>query len=170
METCQCPCWLPRGVEQVITLFQTWSSLTVIDEVIVSRNATVFEFNPWEMGSWDPQVLGMAPMRYVGSEFDNGKLKGSCVRGFDNLGFVMGTSSSLWNEFAVALLGTSGDGILAGIIQKVHDFATGLAKTEDDIANWTPNPFYKWNEEKNKAHSAKSLTLADGGEDYQNVP
>lgn len=29
-------------------------------ETVVSTNATVFEMNPWELGSWDPTLYGFA--------------------------------------------------------------------------------------------------------------
>jgi lysophospholipase len=139
-------------------------------EILLPRNTTVFEFNPWEMGSWDPELFGMAPMKYVGSRFENGKVNGACVRGFDNLGFIMGTSSSLWNEFAIALLGSHPTGILASLTNKLHDLAIDISSSNNDIANWNPNPFFGWNSGKNKGEKAHTLTLADGGEDYQNIP
>ena len=79
-------------------------------EVIISNNATVYEFNPWEMGSFDPTVYGFAPMRYVGSNFPAGVLPNDqkCIEGFDNTGFVMGTSSSLFNQFILDLNTTIG--------------------------------------------------------------
>ncbi|KAH7017943.1 acyl transferase/acyl hydrolase/lysophospholipase [Microdochium trichocladiopsis] len=68
----------------------------------VSSNSTVFEFNPWELGSWDPTVYGFTPLEYLGSNFTNSTVSNAtsqqCVRGFDQYGFVMGTSSSLFNE------------------------------------------------------------------------
>merc|ERR1712144_35117 len=36
---------------------------------IISLNSTVFEFNPFEMGSWDPVIYGFAPTEYLGSNF-----------------------------------------------------------------------------------------------------
>jgi lysophospholipase len=140
------------------------------DQIIVSRNTTVFEFNPFEMGSWDPQLWGMAPMKFVGSRFERGVVSGACTRGFDNLGFVMGTSSSLFNEFAVALAQNDSTGIFAGLLSKLRDLAIDISHKNNDIANWTPNPFYQWNEEKNRGDASHTLTLADGGEDYQNIP
>ena len=122
------------------------------------------------MGSWDPQLFGMAPMKYVGSKFENGKVNGACVRGFDNLGFIMGTSSSLWNEFAVALVSSQPSGIWEFLANKIHDLANDISKSENDIANWSPNPFFGWNSGSNKGVTSHTLTLADGGEDYQNIP
>lgn len=68
---------------------------------IVSLNATNYEINPWEMGSFDPTVFGFAPTEYLASNFSAGVVPsgGSCVQGFDNAGYMMGTSSSLFNTF-----------------------------------------------------------------------
>lgn len=68
---------------------------------IVSLNATNYEINPWEMGTFDPTVFGFAPTQYLASNFSAGVVPtdGKCVQGFDNAGYMMGTSSSLFNTF-----------------------------------------------------------------------
>lgn len=39
------------------------------------------------------------PLKFLGSNFTNGSLiSGERVFGFDNVGFIMGTSSSLFNQ------------------------------------------------------------------------
>lgn len=70
------------------------------EELVVGSNSTVYELSPWEFGSFNPTIYGFAPLEYLGSPFENGNLphNASCVRGFDNAGFVMGTSSSLFNK------------------------------------------------------------------------
>jgi lysophospholipase len=76
---------------------------------IVSLNSTVYEFNPFELGSWDPTTFGFAPLRYVGSNFSAGLVpsNGKCVEGFDQSGFVMGTSSTLFNTFIININSTA---------------------------------------------------------------
>lgn len=61
----------------------------------------MYEFNPYEMGSWDPTTFGFAPTAYLASNFSAGVIPpgGKCVRGFDSLSYVFGTSSSLFNAF-----------------------------------------------------------------------
>lgn len=68
---------------------------------IVSLNATNYEINPWEMGSFDPTVYGFAPTKYLASNFSGGVVPddGKCVEGFDNVGYMLGTSSTLFNDF-----------------------------------------------------------------------
>lgn len=90
---------------------------------IVSLNATNYEINPWEMGSFDPTVYGFAPTRYLASNFSAGEIPsgGSCVQGFDNAGYMMGTSSSLFNTFL-----TTNISEYAGVPQFVADAFTAL--------------------------------------------
>ncbi|KAF2139400.1 uncharacterized protein K452DRAFT_360627 [Aplosporella prunicola CBS 121167] len=138
-------------------------------ETVISSNATNYEFNPWEMGSFDPTVFGFAPMRYVGSDFDGGVISsnGSCVRGFDNVGYVMGTSSTLFNQFLLRLHDYSIPDVLSSVLTNVLE---DIGEDNDDIASWRPNPFYHYNNDTNPNAMTERLTLVDGGEDYQNIP
>ncbi|CAI4218757.1 unnamed protein product [Parascedosporium putredinis] len=106
------------------------------DTKIINLNSTVFEFNPFELGSWDPTLYGFAPLDYIGSNFTGGRVddKGSCVRGFDQLGFVMGTSSSLFN---MALLTDIPDSPLIQPIREV-DVIFAVDSSADTTYNW-PN-------------------------------
>jgi lysophospholipase len=123
------------------------------------------------MGSWDPTLFGMAPLKYVGSKFQQGKIADNqCVTGFDNAAFVMGTSSSLFNAAIGALFDTQMTGILSSVSNVLKDLAEDLHKSDNDIANWSPNPFFGWNSPLYKDAKSDILGLVDGGEDYQNIP
>lgn len=39
---------------------------------VINLNATVFEFNPFEMGSWDPSLNSFANVKYLGTNVSNG--------------------------------------------------------------------------------------------------
>ena len=136
---------------------------------IVSLNSTLFEFNPFELGSWDPTTYGFAPLRYVGSNFSEGVVPsdGNCVEGFDQAGFVMGTSSTLFNQFLLQINGTS---LPSFVVTAVSDILTDLGNDENDIAQYQPNPFLHWNNATNDNAQSTQLTLCDGGEDLQNIP
>lgn len=138
-------------------------------DLIVSLNATVFEFNPFEMGSFDPTTYGFAPLKYIGSNFSGGVLpqEDGCVAGFDNLGFVMGTSSSLFNQIFLNLGSFNLPDFLTSVVTNV---LTRIGKDQNDIADYTPNPFYGYHNETNPSHDHERLTLVDGGEDLQNIP
>ncbi|KAJ6783049.1 hypothetical protein PWT90_01871 [Aphanocladium album] len=144
------------------------------------KNTTIesilFEFNPWELGSTDPGMGGFAPLKFAGSKFNNGTLPDDekCINGFDNVGYVMGTSSSLFNQI---ILRMSSDpekyepkNIPKEVIAFITEFLTKLGDRNDDVADWTPNPFQGWKSGKNYVSDSDTLTLVDGGEDGQNVP
>ena len=61
--------------------------------------ATVYEITPLELASYDPSLSAGMNMTYVGTHLKNGRPETgtSCVVGFDQVGFVMGTSASLFN-------------------------------------------------------------------------
>lgn len=139
--------------------------------IIVSANTTEYEFNPWEMGSWDPTTYGFAPLQYVGSNFSQGILPDDekCVSGFDNVGYVMGTSSTLFNTFFTQFNQTVDlPSFIQDPIQKALDAIGG--RTDEDIATWKPNPFRGFNNATNFNAQTDSLTLVDGGEDLANIP
>lgn len=139
--------------------------------VVVSLNATVYEINPWEIGSFDPTLFGFAPLQYVGSNFSNGEVlaNASCVSGFDQFGYVMGTSSSLFNQFILQNLSSSG--IPSFLVSTIDSLLADLGADDDDIADWAPNPFYGYDATgANYNVNQTTLTLVDGGEDLQNIP
>lgn len=136
---------------------------------IISSNSTVFEITPFEIGSWDNYLRTFADVKYIGTNFSNGKpSNNSCYNGFDNAGFIMGTSSSLFNQFLLQLNSTGLTGKLLSLANKI---LTTLSNDDNDIADYTPNPFRGniWGSSQDLADS-KHLYLVDGGEDLQNVP
>ncbi|KAM7209386.1 lysophospholipase catalytic domain containing protein [Naviculisporaceae sp. PSN 640] len=142
------------------------------NEKIVALNTTVFEFNPFEMGSFDPTVHGFAPTKYLASNFSNGVVPrdGSCVNGFDQLGFVMGTSSSLFNQFLLQNITALDTKIPSVVVSAVTSILNALSDGNNDIAQYSPNPFFKYNPATNPSAESYELSLVDGGEDLQNIP
>ncbi|TID07667.1 Lysophospholipase [Colletotrichum higginsianum] len=139
-------------------------------ERIISLNATVYEFNPFELGTWDNTAFGFAPLRYLASNFSAGRVpdNGSCVRGFDQAGFVMGTSSTLFNQFMLQNISSAG---LPDFIQSaLTSILNILDQDNNDIAQYVPNPFFGWNPRTNLNANQTQLSLVDGGEDLQNIP
>ncbi|EEH18113.1 hypothetical protein PABG_00676 [Paracoccidioides brasiliensis Pb03] len=138
-------------------------------ELFIGGNATVFEFNPFEFGTFDPTVFGFVPLEFLGSKFDAGSLpqSESCVRGFDNAGYIMGTSSSLFNQF---LLNLSGVDIPTFIKDALRSILESIGRNNNDIAAYEPNPFYHYSNNTSPFAKEKSLNVVDGGEDLQNIP
>lgn len=135
--------------------------------IVIPANATVYEFNPYEFGSWDEQVYSFTPTRYLGSSLSNGMpIDGStCVTGYDNVAFTMGTSSSLFNAALTQISGTSSS-ILTTVLKT---FLTDLNQNDDDIAFY-PNPFRGLTTVAQNISNSGNLTLTDGGLDNQNIP
>jgi lysophospholipase len=138
---------------------------------VISLNATVVEFNPFEMGSYDPTIYGFAPMRYLASNFSAGVVPsdGKCVEGFDSASFILGTSSSLFNAFLLQNISAI-NGVPSFLLEAATAVLDGLSENENDIAQYAPNPFLGWNNATNPTHSEFELDLVDGGEDLQNIP
>ena len=138
-------------------------------ELVVGSNSTVYEFNPWEFGTFDPTIYGFAPLQYLGSRFVGGSLPSNetCVRGFDSAGFVIGTSSTLFNQFLLQINTTS----LPSFVKNVFtDILHKLDKSDNDIAAYDPNPFYHYNNHSSPYAQQTELDVVDGGEDLQNIP
>ena len=138
-------------------------------ETLIPGNTTVYEFNPFEFGSWDPTTYGFVPLEFLGSNFSNGVLADSeqCVRGFDNVGYVMGTSSSLFNSFILDVNQTSIPQLAKTF---VNDILGHFSQSNNDIAQYQPNPFYGYHKETSAVYQEPALSLVDGGEDLENIP
>jgi lysophospholipase len=138
-------------------------------ERVVGSNSTVYEFNPWEFGTFDPTVFGFIPLKYLGSRFEGGSLPSNetCISGYDSAGFIIGTSSTLFNQFILQINTTS----LPSFVKDVFtDILSKLDKSDDDIASYDPNPFYHYNNDTSPYAQQEILHLVDGGEDLQNIP
>lgn len=137
---------------------------------IIDSNSTIFEVNPYELGSWDPSVYGFTDVKYLGTNVVNGvPVNNECIGGFDNSGFVIGTSSSLFNEIVIQLQSLSSIG---GLFQSlILSALNGFSSLDVDVSNYGPNPFYGFSAaESNSIVTSETLYLVDGGEDGQNVP
>ncbi|CAI4048201.1 hypothetical protein N7582_004318 [Saccharomyces uvarum] len=171
----------------------TWSSLRDVDvfkngemplpitvadgrypgTTVINLNATLFEFTPFEMGSWDPSLNAFTDVKYLGTEVSNGKPvnKDQCVSGYDNAGFVIATSASLFNEFSLEASTSTYYTIINNFANK---YVNNLSQSDDDIAIYAPNPFKDTTfVDRNYTSSivdADDLFLVDGGEDGQNLP
>lgn len=115
-------------------------------------NNSNFEMTPYEFGSWDPGVSSFSLMKYLGSM--PGSKNDSCVTGFDNEGFLQGTSGD-------------GEGLNCNSqaqLRKLEDKfnITHFNVTQSFFQSQVPNPFYL----DDNAPAVKSfdyLKMADGG-------
>lgn len=148
----------------------------------------IYEFSPWEFGTYDNSIYGFAPLEYLGTRFVNGVVpeNETCVRGYDNAGFIIGTSSDVWNQQGEDIAAT-----LRGIIAEIptnssegaleakefssflEEFLSAVSSTNSTVngpAAYDPNPFYQYNKGSSPFAQDTRLTVVDGGEDYQNIP
>ena len=85
-------------------------------------------------------MKSFSDIQYLGSSVNNGNPNNTdiCVNNFDNAGFIMGTSSSLFNQILLQLDNYSINSIIKMILEKV---LTDVSDEEYDIAVYEPNPF-----------------------------
>jgi lysophospholipase len=126
-------------------------------------NATQYEFHPYEFGSWDEGVSAFTPVKYLGSDLNNGEPEeeGMCILKYDNLGYVLGTSSNIFPAICEALspANSSDDdlsNVLEGFISRVHD------PVFEDLFALYQNPFYNYSR-STRVSEDKELLLLDGG-------
>ncbi|PKI84563.1 lysophospholipase [Malassezia vespertilionis] len=138
-------------------------------ETWVNRNATYFEWNPFEFGSWKHGVNAFFPTSYVGTPMNNGMPAADdkhCINGFDNFGFVVGSSSTLFNAAYLKLLQDNSSSVLKGVL---NSFFHDLDKELNDVAS-VPNPFTGYRKNENPFQVVGDVYLVDGGEANQNIP
>jgi lysophospholipase len=154
---------------------------------IPPANAPFWEFTPYETGSWDSRIAAFTPTKYLGTSIEAGKATGQCTTGYENLGYVAGTSSTLFNDPGIGF--DVPEPTLEGFCQltqpvNVSDTAAAtnaavgalpqsmpaiqFTQVSDLFAEW-PNPFYKFSSSP-LVSAQKNLSLVDGGESGQINP
>jgi lysophospholipase len=115
---------------------------------------------------------GFAPIDYIGTRWENGTIgENQCVTGFDNIGYVVATSASLFNQLYIQLEASSDtSSIVANAIKDAIEKVLGSVSSDrNDIAPY-PNPFYQWEPSTNAIAPLKSISMVDGGEALDNIP
>ncbi|CAK7219867.1 Lysophospholipase 1 [Sporothrix curviconia] len=149
--------------------------------------APIYETTPWEWGTYDNDIYGFVPLEYLGTRFVNGIVPNNetCVRGFDNAGFITGSSSDIWNEDGVDIVeefrgyisklnaSSPGSDEIALLEFVISEFLSATSSTNSTVngpAAYDPNPFYGYNAATSPYSNDANLTVEDGGENSQNVP
>ncbi|KAL5496133.1 hypothetical protein ACEPAH_3050 [Sanghuangporus vaninii] len=135
----------------------------VIPGDIVPLTNTIFEFTPFEMGSFDPTLSAFTPTKFLGTVNTS-----SCVTGFDQLAYIFGTSSQLFNELntSAAALAASPIGPLFSLLAQA---LPQPASTELDLSLY-PNAFFGVAPSTFPDSAQAFLGLVDGGEDGEVLP
>jgi len=145
---------------------------------VIPLSNTQFEISPYTFGSFDPSLAAHIPTEYAGASLNAGTPVNttSCLSGFDNAGFMIASSASLFN--AVETLGGTDEADLVSDLDTIVSDIAGIQGTANSsvslVANW-PNSFLGWQPETLSNYSFESaantiLEITDGGEDGQNVP
>ncbi|CZR69536.1 related to PLB1-phospholipase B (lysophospholipase) [Phialocephala subalpina] len=153
---------------------------------VPEANSSVWELTPFEFGSWADEVNAFTPSKYLGSSVSNGA-GSTCYTGYDNLGFVLGTSSNVFNDLAAiysslastintlcsATIGTVDDSTLGDVISALEtvfpSLTADLASALDALYALYPNPFYNL-ASASQVSSQETLHMVDGGESGQTSP
>lgn len=136
-----------------------------------SSNEAIFEFNPYEFGSWSSDVSAFVQTKYLGSNITAGVAL-SCATGFDKIDWALGVSSNLLQEFVCnASLGVEvTEYFPPAIIEIVEEYTS----TDRYGYSLLPNPFKGFLSTSATSASSvfadETLYLVDGGEPDRNVP
>ncbi|KAK5127855.1 hypothetical protein LTR85_004972 [Meristemomyces frigidus] len=132
--------------------------------------ATQYEFHLYEYGSWDSGVSAFAQSKYMGTNLTAGAptKTNQCTVHYDNLGYILGTSSDVFNEYCEIITPSSEtNGSLANVLEGLVDEAH--EPLFQDLFAIYRNPFYQY-KRSTKVQNASELAMADGGESGQNNP
>ncbi|TFK22575.1 phospholipase B [Coprinopsis marcescibilis] len=141
---------------------------------ILELEAVVYEITPLEIGSYDPMLSAGMNLTYAGTRLnnmrpDNGS---ACVAGFDQAGFIMGTSASLFNQgldFGRTAIGGFSQNDATGLSHIAGRQLRDIRTRGDDVANW-PNPFQGIRSGLYHDSNATWLELLDGSSNQENIP
>ncbi|KUI73279.1 hypothetical protein VM1G_09115 [Cytospora mali] len=140
-------------------------------ECAPTADESIYEFNPYEFGSWADDISAFTLSKYLGSNITAGSPSG-CITGFDRIDWVLGTSSMLLNEFiCYADLGVNITEIFPASLIKVVEEFTPADKYGYSLVS---NPFKNFTSTTATATSTiydlDELYIVDGGEVAHNVP
>ncbi|KAK3620689.1 hypothetical protein LTR22_025492 [Elasticomyces elasticus] len=137
-------------------------------QCIPPLNAIIYEFHPYEYGSWDTGVSAFAQTAYMGTNLTNGSptVPGKCTVRYDNLGYIFGTSSDVFFAACAVIEPVNSTSSLANTLEGLVDQAHEPVFT--DLFGVYVNPFYKY-PRSSQVQSSPVLTMVDGGATNQNT-
>ncbi|KAJ4487753.1 phospholipase B [Lentinula aciculospora] len=104
----------------------------------IPLDSTVYEVSPFDFASFEPDVSAAAELSYIGTSLFEGLPidNASCVTGFDQAGFVIGTSSNVAASFLLTELAE------VELVQTLlGEPIKGESVQEAVVSKW-PNPFW----------------------------
>ncbi|KAG5650185.1 hypothetical protein H0H81_000391, partial [Sphagnurus paluster] len=161
---------------------QTPFPIIVADSRPVGSNATttltldpvVYEITPLEFASYDPNLSAAMNLTYTGTHLLNGKPENgsACVTGFDQAGFIMGSSASLFNQlfdFARNSITSFSKDDSSGLLYVLSRQLREVRTRANDVANW-PSPFQGLKNSTFEDSDKNWLEIIDGASNHENVP
>ncbi|KDQ53831.1 hypothetical protein JAAARDRAFT_196951 [Jaapia argillacea MUCL 33604] len=145
-----------------IVIIDSWSPGPNITGNEIPPANIIYEFNAFEMGSYDPSLSAFAPIQYLGTTNES-----VCVTGFEQAGFVIGTSNDYF-----AGLNTSASAVMAGAGWPWIELVNGSYPQPEvsmDVAYY-PNPFQGVKAGEFIDAGEAYLRLTDGGNDGEVIP
>ncbi|GAA93647.1 hypothetical protein E5Q_00291 [Mixia osmundae IAM 14324] len=149
------------------TKFQMPYPLIVVDSLQydtekVDLSDPVYEIGPAEFANYDPILSRATNLTYLGTEINNGKPVGQCAMHFSNLGFVQGSSASLFVDLVNNITSIAAQLGLAAL-------ADELQATKALTARY-PNPFEGQMPSTYEESNQPVISIVDGGLNLENVP
>ncbi|KAJ3744845.1 phospholipase B [Lentinula detonsa] len=131
----------------------------------------VYEVSPFEFASFDPHISAAAELSHIGTSLFEGVPvdNASCVTGFDQAGFVIGTSSNIFavsreDQLSLLSVDTTEIELLQSLLGEPIE---ALNPAEAVVSKW-PNPFLGI--ASTTYSSNAELQLIDGGSNGENIP
>lgn len=133
-------------------------------------SSTVWEFTPFEFGSWDDDVAAWIPVEYLGTSVNSTE----CTVEFDNMGFVISASSNLLahamcvEDDSEAEEDDSFMSGVSGVIETIVE-STLHGISEATQFNRVPNPFQGYTSGdgsttmRQEVYDSDELYMVDGG-------
>lgn len=133
--------------------------------LVFDLNSPIVEFNPFEMGTFDTSINAFHDIKYLGSDVNNGEpVNDSCIIGFDNANFIVGTTSSLFNSLMETFFCDTCHSFNFVVRYFLKKFLQSMSNKFQDIAWYKPNPFYNCEFLlSDNLTSSETLYLMDGG-------
>lgn len=131
----------------------------------------LYEFNPFEFGSWSDDISAFVQSEYLGSTVTAG-LATKCAKGFDNIDFVLGTSSQLLGAYICEGIDVVDEYFPTAVLDAVTQYTNESSYGYSLI----PNPFHHFYSttatQPSSVASQDLLYVVDGGEstNEHNVP
>lgn len=133
----------------------------------IDFNNSVVEMTPYEWGTWDKSIRQFVDTEYLGTDMADGKPTGNCTKRYDNAGFLMGTSSSIFN---MDMAGLGFGGFENILLQNLFSALDIVNEGSFNVAVYDPNPFYKQASVSTNQTISKALYVCDGGFDKESIP